>query len=217
MKIEAANRLVASWWDDLAPEEKKAYVEKHPDSKYAEDYDNKHDAEQPADHNDDVARVSELKGQVEELKQDIADIEGDGEDASKERKLLMRLKGELVKLGASVIVEAVPAPPRKYPKEITWRKALALITQTIIDFSKLNITDRVKGTENKFQTTPRLINIDKALEWATTKHGKPDVTEGEQHGHPYVMYTWYKADHKVVVQRFGTCSTCTTYVWVEPH
>jgi hypothetical protein len=98
IKLEAAQRILAdikerTWFDGLSKEEQKEYVEKHPHSKYAEDYDNARDAE--PDDNGDKERISQLKMQIKYLTQDIAELKEEGEDYSRERKELESLKQEL--------------------------------------------------------------------------------------------------------------------------
>jgi hypothetical protein len=100
IKIQATTRLLADeadWFSKLSREEQKKYVEEHPHSKYAEDYNNACDAE-PKDDNGDADRIKELKKQIGWLVDDVKELEADGEDASKEKNLLQRLRSELVEL-----------------------------------------------------------------------------------------------------------------------
>ena|ERR1700737_4431883 len=95
MKIEAAIRLRASWFDELTDKEKRKYVELHPDSKYAIQHD---ESFKHPENDDDKERIKELKIQIGYLVQDIEEIEADGDDASRERKLMSKLKAELNEL-----------------------------------------------------------------------------------------------------------------------
>ncbi len=97
IKLEAAARLRAGWFSDLSVEERRKYVEEHPHSKYAEDYDNAKDAE-PKDDNGDAERIGQLRKQIKEVTNDIAEIEAEDDDAGPERKHLQSLKEELSKL-----------------------------------------------------------------------------------------------------------------------
>jgi dGTP triphosphohydrolase len=93
IKIEAATRLIASWFDDLDEAEKKDYIRKHPNSKYAADHDALHDEDKPE--HGDKERLSELKSQISDMQDDIREIEADGDDAGPERKHLQKLQHEL--------------------------------------------------------------------------------------------------------------------------
>lgn len=93
MKIYATQRLFANWFDSLSKEEKRKYVELHPDSKYAENYDAAKDKE-PIDHGD-AERIKDLKSQIRDLLQDVKEIEADGDDAGPEKKHLKSLQAEL--------------------------------------------------------------------------------------------------------------------------
>ena len=106
MKIHAATRLLAdtSWFDELSDKEKQEYVKKHPNSKLAVDYDNKKSEEWEADNKDPkhkAEEIKELKSQINQLIDDIKDFESDGEDTTKERKLLRGLKDRLAKLNSA--------------------------------------------------------------------------------------------------------------------
>jgi hypothetical protein len=48
IKLQAASRLLANWWDALDEDQKEEYIEEHPDSKYAMGYDGEDDKESPA-------------------------------------------------------------------------------------------------------------------------------------------------------------------------
>jgi hypothetical protein len=43
IKLQAASRLLANWWDALDEDQKEEYIEEHPDSKYAMGYDGEDD------------------------------------------------------------------------------------------------------------------------------------------------------------------------------
>ena len=103
MKIYAATRLIAdtSWFDELTDAEKKSYVEKHPNSKLAEDYDNLKSKEWEVEQKNPQNKqeeIAELKDQINQLIDDIKDFEADGEDTTKERKLLRGLKARLAEI-----------------------------------------------------------------------------------------------------------------------
>lgn len=99
IKIQAAHRLHANWFEELSPEEQKKYVEQHPDSKYAEGYDIHKEGQFKTEQKEgDVERIGQLKKQIGYLVQDIKEMSEDGEDVSRERKQLEALRGELAEL-----------------------------------------------------------------------------------------------------------------------
>lgn len=100
IKIHAATRLLADWFDDLSPENKKKYVEDHPHSKHAERYDEAKEKEFDEEDNGDKERIAELKDQITELLADIKELRADGDSAVREKRLLESLRGELATLSS---------------------------------------------------------------------------------------------------------------------
>lgn len=100
IKIEASQRLRASWFSDLTLEEQRKYVAEHPHSKYAEDYDTKHDSDYLTDAKEgDKERKAQLLKQIKEVEADVKEIEAEGDDASHEKKHLKSLRDELNGIG----------------------------------------------------------------------------------------------------------------------
>lgn len=93
IKLQAAARIMADikndWFEDMSDDEQKQYIKDHPDSKFAHDHNSD---------NGDAQRVIDLRTQINHLIDDIKDIEGDGDDASRERKHLSSLRSELANL-----------------------------------------------------------------------------------------------------------------------
>lgn len=109
LKLEAAQRLKASnhdahrkafisatedteWFDNMSKEQQEDYIEDHPNSKFAKDHAAK---EKKFKEDGDVERIAQLKSQIQMLKDDIADMDGEGDDSTRERKQLKDLTLEL--------------------------------------------------------------------------------------------------------------------------
>lgn len=80
------------WFNSLTKEQQEDYIEDHPNSKYAKDH---HQKLKDDDAKDKENRIKEVKTHIGWLTEDIAEIEGDGDDASREIELLKSLKEEL--------------------------------------------------------------------------------------------------------------------------
>ena len=96
MKIQAAARLIASsgpqWFLDLSKEQQDAYLEDHPGSKLHPSAQQHKDQGvvkphglTPKERKDDIAY---LKRQIGYAREDIKELEDEGEDTTKERKVL---------------------------------------------------------------------------------------------------------------------------------
>ena len=96
IKIMAAQRLIASdspqWFLDLTQEQQRQYLDDHPRSKLHPSAQEHKDKGQVKPHGmtqtERSKEIEFLKRQIEYARDDIKDLEADGEDATKERKVL---------------------------------------------------------------------------------------------------------------------------------
>lgn len=96
MRIQAAIRLMASsdpqWFLDLSDEQQHQYLENHPGSKLHPSAQQHRDKAQVKPHGltkkEREETIRFLKRQVGYARDDIRELEADGEDATKERKVL---------------------------------------------------------------------------------------------------------------------------------
>jgi chromosome segregation ATPase len=103
MKINAAQRLMASsdpqWFLDLSDEQQRQYLDDHPGSKLHPSAQEHKDKGQIKPHGMSKAErqkdIEFLKRQIQYARDDIAELEADGEDATKERKVLKDSLDEL--------------------------------------------------------------------------------------------------------------------------
>jgi hypothetical protein len=90
IKLMAAKRLAltADWFAEMSAEQKKAYLEEHPDSKYAT---------VRTFSPQEKAEIARVKDEIKTYTEDLADFEEDGdlEGVEKCKRILVKLKAEL--------------------------------------------------------------------------------------------------------------------------